>query len=220
MALIAGTLAWVDYALGDVPSATAWFARSLVGSYAIRDVASSTVSLPVGAVVAIENDRPGDAVALMGAFEALTQRYGVKPPGPLLRLIYEADPLATASGRLTTEVPHYHARAPATYSMRDLASTRLAAGRGARGVPRAPGDAVALMGAFDALCERYGVRPPVPFANSSISPIPLAEASALLATEEVAEHTRRGRRMTLGEAVALTLEVGALDWPVGSGGGQ
>ena len=103
VALIAGSLAWVDYAMGDVPSATAWFARSLVGYYAIRDVASSTVSLPVGAVVAIESDRPGDAVALMGAFESLTQRYGVKPPGPLLRLIYEADPLATASGRLTAE---------------------------------------------------------------------------------------------------------------------
>ena len=127
------SMAWAYYTLGDMPHATYWTLRSLEATFSMRDLASTTISLPVGALV------------------------------------------ANAAGR--------------------------------------PADAVALMGAFDALCERYGVRPPVPLRELIDLADPLAEAAALLTPEEIAEHTRRGQRMTVGDAVALSLEVGALVAP-------
>ena len=92
-----------------------------------------------------------------------------------------------------------------------------AADRGRRGERgrAACEDAVALMGAFDALCERYGVRPPVPLQVLINEADPLAEASARLDAEEVVVHLRRGKRMTIGEAVELVIEVSAVESPAG-----
>jgi len=123
-------MAWAYYTLGDMPHATDRTLRALEATFSMRDLAGTTISLPFGALV------------------------------------------ANAAGR--------------------------------------PTDAVALMGAFDALCERYGVRPPVPLRELIDLADPLAEAGALLTPEEITEHTRRGQRMTVADAVALTLEVGAM----------
>jgi len=104
VALVQGSLAWVTFSVGDMPQATAWAMKAMAGNYAIRDLAGTTISLPVGAVIALIAGRPGDAVALMGAFESLCERYGVRPPVPLRDLIGVADPLGQASALLTPDV--------------------------------------------------------------------------------------------------------------------
>jgi len=92
-AMTSGSLAWAAFMSGDLPSAGRWTLKAMLGYYAIRDVASSTVSLPIGAVMALEWGRPREAGILLGAFEALALRYGVRPPLGLDVLIKSADPL-------------------------------------------------------------------------------------------------------------------------------
>jgi tetratricopeptide (TPR) repeat protein len=102
-AIAAGSLAWTAYMLGDVASAGKWTIRAMLATYALRDVASSTIGLPIGAVMALEAGRPRDAAIIMGAFEALTERYGVRPPLAVATLINSADPLERARADLEPE---------------------------------------------------------------------------------------------------------------------
>ena len=89
--------------LGDVVPASRWALRSMLGYFAVRDVASCTVSLPVGAVMAVEVGRTRDAAVIMGAFEGLCERYGVRPPLALGDLIANADPMARIRSDLLPE---------------------------------------------------------------------------------------------------------------------
>jgi len=93
VAMTSGSLAWAAFISGDMASAGRWTLKTMLGYYAIRDVASSTVSLPIGAVMALEWGRPREAGILLGAFEALSLRYGVRPPLGLDVLIKAAGPL-------------------------------------------------------------------------------------------------------------------------------
>ena len=49
-------------------------------------------------------DRPEDAAVLLGAFEGLSERYGVKPPLALADLMDMADPYQRARDRLEPEI--------------------------------------------------------------------------------------------------------------------
>jgi hypothetical protein len=100
VALAAGSLAWMAFALGDTAEAGLWAMRSMRGYFAIRDLASTTISLPVGALMALTSGRPQDAATIMGAFEALCERYGVRPPVGLARIIGVAAPLEQARAAL------------------------------------------------------------------------------------------------------------------------
>ena len=60
-----------------------------------------------------------------------------------------------------------------------------------------------ILGAFEALAERYGVRPPLPLAALIKAADPLERARAALRPDELAEALERGRRMTLGETMDL-----------------
>jgi len=105
--LAGGSLAWANFMIGDVAEAARWGIRSILASYGMRDVAGSTIALPAAAIVAIEFGQPTDAALVMGAFEGLCERYGVRPPmgleelirrtGPGTRLQGIVDPLALAS---------------------------------------------------------------------------------------------------------------------------
>jgi len=96
VALAAGGLAWAAYMLGDIPTAGRWTLRTMLATYGIRDVAGSTVSLPIGAIMALELGKPREAATILGAFEALSERYGVRPPMALATMIAGADPLERA----------------------------------------------------------------------------------------------------------------------------
>jgi predicted ATPase/class 3 adenylate cyclase len=99
-ALTSASIAWTYDALGDTASAAAWAIDSMVGSYGLRDLGSTAIGLPVGALVALQADRPEDAAVIMGTFEECCQRYGMRPPMGLADLIRRSDPL----GRIATSL--------------------------------------------------------------------------------------------------------------------
>ena len=96
--LCGGSIAWASFMVGDVTSAARWGIKSMLASYGMRDVAGSTVALPVAAVVAIEFGHADDAALIMGAFEGLCERYGVRPPIGLEQLIRRTDPAVRLRG--------------------------------------------------------------------------------------------------------------------------
>jgi predicted ATPase/class 3 adenylate cyclase len=102
--LAAGSLAWTNYMAGDVITASWWALQSALETYGMRDLGSSTISLPVGAVVALELGRPEDAAVLMAAFDALCERYGVRPPLGLAQMIGRAEPNDQIKARLPADV--------------------------------------------------------------------------------------------------------------------
>ena len=69
-------------------------------------------------------------------------------------------------------------------------------------------DAVRVSGAFDGLCERYGVRPPAALQEFVGDLDPLAAARAEMTPGAYAAAYEQGRRMSLEEAVALIVELG------------
>jgi len=90
--LCGGSMAWGSFMLGDMASAARWGIQSMLSSYAMRDVAGSTIALPIAATIAIEFGHADDAALIMGAFEGLCERYGVRPPIGLEHLIRSSDP--------------------------------------------------------------------------------------------------------------------------------
>ena len=87
-----GSIAWANFMVGDAVSAARWGIGSILASYGMRDAAGSTIALPVPAIVAIEFGRPEDAALIIGAFEGLCERYGVRPPIGLEQMIRRTDP--------------------------------------------------------------------------------------------------------------------------------
>ena len=69
-------------------------------------------------------------------------------------------------------------------------------------------EAAEIHGAFDALCERYGVRPPAALALFVGGRDPFGLTRQDLDPETWADAYARGRRLTLDEAVALVVELG------------
>lgn len=110
-AIAVGGLSWAYFAVGDSIRGTRMAAQGLVESRALRDVASTTISLAPASRVALELGMKEEAAVLFGAFENLCERYGVKPPAQVLfmiaggaveeRLVAELDPedLAQAKDR-------------------------------------------------------------------------------------------------------------------------
>ena len=103
VAMAAGNIAWTRFLQGDMASAGRWAIRSMLGYYASRDRAASTISLPIGAILALEAGRPHDAAVILGAFEALAERYGVRPPVGLAEMIKTVDPLERARAALSPD---------------------------------------------------------------------------------------------------------------------
>jgi tetratricopeptide (TPR) repeat protein len=96
LAMTEGSLGWLGLMRGNVREAAGWSVRSVATSHAMRDVATSTISLHVGVLLAVLLGRMEDAVRMTGAFEALCARYGVQPPAALGRFVTQLDPFARA----------------------------------------------------------------------------------------------------------------------------
>ena len=86
------SVAWVLYMNGDLSGASRWFIRALEAAHALRDVASTTIALPLAGLVSVLAGRPAEAAMLLGASEQLSELYGVKAPLGLRQLLGEADP--------------------------------------------------------------------------------------------------------------------------------
>jgi predicted ATPase/class 3 adenylate cyclase len=70
-----------------------------------------------------------------------------------------------------------------------------------------PEDAARLSGAFDANCERYGIRPPAALEMFVQTQDPFRMAREALPPERFELAYQAGRRLSLGEAVDLVIEI-------------
>ena len=68
-------------------------------------------------------------------------------------------------------------------------------------------DAAVLLGAFDNLCEVYGVRPPIGVLHLIAGADVDTRIKDVLGDEAYAGATERGRRLSLDEAVDLSVEI-------------
>jgi predicted ATPase len=87
LAMAAASLGWVRFARGDVAEASRLFVRSLLATHTMRDIGTTTISLHVGVLMASMAGRFEDGAVAAGAFEALCERYGVRPPAGLDRFL-------------------------------------------------------------------------------------------------------------------------------------
>jgi hypothetical protein len=68
-------------------------------------------------------------------------------------------------------------------------------------------EAARLTGAFDASCERYGVRPPAGLERFLRAQNPFRMAREALSKEQFDSEYEAGRRMTIGQAIELLTEL-------------
>ncbi len=97
------SIAWVHFAAGDVAKASRWFISALVAYSSQRDVTGTTISIPLGALLALAAGRPDDTATLMGASEHLTELYGVKAPMGLQELLGASEPGVQAKEMIGAE---------------------------------------------------------------------------------------------------------------------
>ncbi|HKQ17924.1 MAG TPA: NB-ARC domain-containing protein, partial [Solirubrobacterales bacterium] len=98
------SLSWALVAAGDMAEATRWYIRAVTVSHGLRDVSSTTLAMPLAAMMALEAQRPEDAARLLGAFDHFGERYGVRAPMGLSELLGRNDPLGIAQQLLGPEV--------------------------------------------------------------------------------------------------------------------
>ena len=82
-AMSVASLGWAAFAMGDFPTAIRLAIDGLKESHAMRDIATTTISLHIGVLAATMVGRFEDAAELIGAFDAACERYGVRPPAAL-----------------------------------------------------------------------------------------------------------------------------------------
>jgi predicted ATPase/class 3 adenylate cyclase len=91
-AMAVGSMAWVNFALGDRRAAVEWAIRALRETFAQRDLGTTAISLHSGILVAVYTGHAEDGARLNGAFDAARERYGVRPPAGLERFVTAQDP--------------------------------------------------------------------------------------------------------------------------------
>jgi hypothetical protein len=86
-ALAAGSIAFFHQRIGNTAEAIRYGIESIQLTYALRDVATATITLADGAILLVEVGRPEDAAVLLGAYHALCDVHGVQPPAGIGQLI-------------------------------------------------------------------------------------------------------------------------------------
>jgi predicted ATPase/class 3 adenylate cyclase len=89
-ALAAGGVAFLQMLLGNRREALRSGVEGLTLSHALRDVATTTITLAGAAIMLIENDRHEEAATVMGAFGHLCDLHGVQPPAGIGMLIADS----------------------------------------------------------------------------------------------------------------------------------
>lgn len=113
-------------------------------------------------------------------------------------------------GDIPTAIRYSVASLVETHAMRDrgTATISLTTGVLMASMLGRPEEAARLSGAFEGLCQRYGVRPPASLERFIGEMDALATVRDALTPEAFAAAVEHGRRMTLDEAVALVAELG------------
>ncbi len=99
-AMTGASLAWAAFAGGDIDTAARLAVESLVESASMRDVGTTTISLHVGVLIGALTGHFEEAAEIHGAFDALCDRYGVRPPAALTRFVGQLDPFAQTRATL------------------------------------------------------------------------------------------------------------------------
>ena len=102
-AMTTASLGWVAFSAGDFATACRWSVEAVQETYRLGDLGTTTISLHIGVLMAAMIGRAADAARLTGAFDALTERYGVRPPAALGRFIERVDPFAMARQELSEQ---------------------------------------------------------------------------------------------------------------------
>ena len=88
---------------GERRQAARWFVEVLIMSRDMGDLPGITPLLPIQAVAALELGRPDSAAVILGAFDALTLRYGVQSPASLDQVLAAMDPIGRVKDVLDAE---------------------------------------------------------------------------------------------------------------------
>ena len=91
-AMTEASLAWTAFAGGDVGTAARLAVDALVESHSMRDLGTTTISLHIGVLLGALTGRYEEAAEIHGAFDALCDRYGVRPPAALAQFVGGNDP--------------------------------------------------------------------------------------------------------------------------------
>jgi predicted ATPase/class 3 adenylate cyclase len=76
----AAAMSWKHLLDGNSREALRWCIQSLTLFHAMRDFATTTITLPDAAIILLDLGDAEDAATVMGAYEALSETSGVKPP--------------------------------------------------------------------------------------------------------------------------------------------
>jgi predicted ATPase/class 3 adenylate cyclase len=93
VALASGSLSFAHLVMGNRIEALRWGRESLVTYHRLRDIATTTITLPAIAVYLVEFERHEAAAVAMGAYEALREVHGVEPPAGFALMIQALRPL-------------------------------------------------------------------------------------------------------------------------------
>jgi predicted ATPase/class 3 adenylate cyclase len=102
-AMCLAMLAWLAFIEGDTGTAARLTAENLRACWAMRDLATTAISLHTGVIMAVMCGRLEESAVVAGAFDAACERYGVRPPTDLERFIEMNDPTGTARRALGDE---------------------------------------------------------------------------------------------------------------------
>ncbi len=102
-AMTTASLGWTAFSSGDFPTACRWSVEAIEETFRLGDLGTTTISLHMGVLMAAMIGRSEDAARLTGAFDGLTERYGVRPPAALSRFIDQVDPFAMARAALSPD---------------------------------------------------------------------------------------------------------------------
>jgi predicted ATPase len=100
LAMTESSLGWMALLTGDLVEAARWGRLGVSHTYAMRDVATSTIGLHVGVLFALAAGRAEDGARLAGAYDVLCERYGVRPPAMLGQFIRNYDPFGDVTAAL------------------------------------------------------------------------------------------------------------------------
>ena len=102
-AMTEASLAWAAFAGGDVGTASRLAVDALVESHSMRDLGTTTISLHIGVLLGALTGQFEEAAEIHGAFDALCERYGVRPPAALASFVGGRDPFELTRQNLDPE---------------------------------------------------------------------------------------------------------------------
>jgi predicted ATPase/class 3 adenylate cyclase len=88
----AGLLSWAYFQLGDPQAGTRWLLEGITFGYGLSHLPAITAGLPQIAMATFHLGLPDVAATILGAYDGLTRKYGVRMPENLKHYLEASDP--------------------------------------------------------------------------------------------------------------------------------